>query len=156
ALDKKSGDVIWKAALPGGDQAHYSSIVISEAGGIRQYVQLLGKGVASVAAKDGKFLWRYDKLSNHTANVPTPNGKGDDVFISAGYGKGGALLKLTAAGGEVKFEEVYFNKELKNKQGGVILVGDHVYGDTDDGGGPFCAELMTGKVIWKKKGGSKG
>jgi len=68
ALNKMNGDVIWKSNFE--DQAHYSSIVISNAGGIKQYVQLLGGGVVGVDAKDGKLLWKYDKLKNNTANWP--------------------------------------------------------------------------------------
>jgi outer membrane protein assembly factor BamB len=37
----------------------------------------------------------------------------------------------------------------------LILVGDHLYGDSNDQGTPFCAELMTGKVIWKERGPGK-
>ena len=47
---------------------------------------------------DGKFLWKYEKLGPNTANIPTPIVLGDHVFASAGYGKGGALLKLKADG----------------------------------------------------------
>jgi len=38
----------------------------------------------------------------------------------------------------------------------VVLVGDHIYGDSDSSGVPFCAELMTGKITWKKRGSGKG
>ena len=90
ALNKKTGAVIWKCAAPVYDpQAGYSSIVIAEVGGIRQYVQLVAAGVIGVAAQDGKFLWKYDKLGHNTANIPTPIVLGDQIFCSAGYGKGG-------------------------------------------------------------------
>ena len=38
----------------------------------------------------------------------------------------------------------------------MIRVGDHVYGDTDDKGQPFCAEVKTGKVLWKRERQGKG
>src|SRR5205085_4378946 len=41
ALHKKTGDLIWKCAVPGGDQAAYASAIVVEAGGIKQYVQFL-------------------------------------------------------------------------------------------------------------------
>jgi outer membrane protein assembly factor BamB len=157
ALDKKTGDVIWKCAAPIEDPtAGYSSVVVAEAGGIRQYVQLLAGGVIGVAAKDGKFLWKYEKLGHNTANIPTPIVLGDRVFCSAGYGKGGALLRLVPAGDGVTVKEVYFNRDLTNKHGGLVVVGDHVYGDRDDSGHPFCAEVKTGKVVWRKKDGGAG
>jgi hypothetical protein len=152
ALDKRTGDVIWKCAIPFEDTtAGYSSVVIARVGGVRMYVQLLAGGVAGVAVKDGKFLWKYDKLGNNTANIPTPIVLGDHVFCSAGYGKGGALLHLVAENGGVTAKEVYFNHELTNKHGGLVVVGDYVYGDHDDSGMPFCAEVKTGKVVWRKQ-----
>ena len=69
---------------------------------------------------------------------------------------GGALLRQVAKGGQIGIEEVYpLNPELANKHGGIVLVGDHLYGDSDDKGIPFCAELMTGKLAWKQRGSGK-
>src|SRR4029450_11629078 len=50
ALNKKSGDLLWKCAAPGGDEAAYASAIVVEAGGIKQYVQLLQKGLVGVDA----------------------------------------------------------------------------------------------------------
>ena len=160
ALNKKTGEVIWKCPVPiPGDhqrEAGYSSIVVAEVGGIRQYVQLMAGGVIGVAAKDGKLLWKYEKLGHNTANIPTPIVLGDRVFCSAGYGKGGALLQLVPTDDSVTVKELYFNPQLTNKHGGLVVVGDYVYGDRDDSGRPFCAEVKTGKVVWKKEAGAAG
>ncbi|MFL5241061.1 MAG: PQQ-binding-like beta-propeller repeat protein [Gemmataceae bacterium] len=151
ALDKKTGETVWKCALPlEHTEAGYSSVVIAQVGGVKQYVQLLNGGVVGVST-DGKPLWQYEKLGPNTANIPTPIVLKDRILAVAGYGKGGALLKLTAQDKGVKAEEVYFKGELTNKHGGVLVVGDYAYGDTDDQGAPFCAEVKTGKVLWKRK-----
>ncbi len=151
ALDKRTGSVIWKCPSPFGEAtAGYSSMVIAEVGGNRHYVQLTAGGVVGVGAKDGKLLWSYDKLGNNTANIPSPIVLKDRVFCSAGYGKGAALLQLTANGSSVSARELYFNRGLTNKHGGLVLIGDHVYGDHDDSGRPFCAEVNSGNVIWRK------
>lgn len=149
ALDKKTGEEIWRC--PAGDVAGYSSIVISNAGGVKQYVQLTAGGTLGVAASDGKVLWRYDALGNNTANVPTPVVLGEQVFTTAGYGKHGALLTLRAEDEGIAAVKVYDNNRLRNKHGGVTVVGDHVYGDTDDSGNPFCAEWKTGEVKWTRR-----
>jgi outer membrane protein assembly factor BamB len=108
-----------------------------------------------VDAKTGALLWTYP-IDQTTAVIPTPIVRGDLVFFSAGYGRGGALLRQVPDGGGVKVEEVYgLNRELANKHGGIVLVGDHLYGDSDDKGIPFCAELMTGKVVWKQRGSGR-
>ncbi len=154
ALNKLTGEVIWKGAVPGGDTAGYSSIVISEAAGIRQYVQLMANGLVGFAAADGKLLWRYgdknDRFGGNTANIPTPIVQGDNIFATAGYGRGGGLIKLVGTAGGINVEEVYFDHELRNRHGGVVLVGDYIYGDRDDNGFPWCAEWKTGKIRWKK------
>jgi outer membrane protein assembly factor BamB len=159
ALNKLTGEVIWKCALPmkgeHGTQAGYSSVVVAEVGKVKQYVQLINGGVVGVRT-DGTFLWKYEKLGPNTANIPTPIVTGDHVFSAVGYGKGAALLKLKADGDKVSAEEVYFKRELTNKHGGVVLVGDYVYGDTDDQGSPYCADVKTGKVMWKRKREGKG
>jgi outer membrane protein assembly factor BamB len=79
------------------------------------------------------------------------------VFFIAGYGRGGALLKQKpGADGEVSIEEIYpLKPELGNKHGGVVLVGDYLYGDSEDRGIPYCADLMTGEVKWKSRGAGR-
>lgn len=159
ALEKRSGKIIWKADVPsdvgteGKDGAAYSSIVVSEACGVRQYVQLLGRGLLSVSASDGRTLWTYNKIANWGANVATPIVRNDYVFCSTSYSTGAALLKLLPDdNGGVKYEEVYFlpHKILQNHHGGMILVGDHVYcGHGHNNGFPLCVELLTGKVAWR-------
>jgi len=37
----------------------------------------------------------------------------------------------------------------------VVLVGDYLYGDSDHAGIPWCAELMTGEIKWKKRGSGR-
>ena len=157
ALDKSTGDVIWESAMPadslqrGRDGAGYSSVVISHAAGVKQYIQLTGRGVISVAADDGRHLWSYNRIANGTANIPTPIIKDDYVFCSTGYGTGAALLKVQSEGGKLSAEEVYFldSKTMQNHHGGMILLGDHIYcGHGHNKGFPLCVELATGKVAW--------
>jgi outer membrane protein assembly factor BamB len=124
-------------------------------GGRKVYVQTTAGGALGVDAETGTLLWTYP-IDKTTAVIPTPIVRGDLVFFSAGYKRGGALLRQVAAGGDVRVEEIYgLNTELANKHGGIVLVGDHLYGDSDDKGIPFCAELMTGKVVWKQRGSGK-
>lgn len=156
ALDKRTGRELWRASLPdlgpkGKDGAAYSGIVISNGGGVKQYVQLLGRGLVGVRADDGKFLWGYNRIANDVANIPTPVVKDDLVFSSTGYQTGAALLKLVKSGESVTAQEVYFldSKTLQNHHGGLVLVGDYLYaGHGHNRGVPICVELATGKVVW--------
>ena len=157
ALDKRTGDIQWKTAHAGNRGAGHASIMISEIGGTKVYVQCTGSGPIGVRASDGQLLWSYP-IEKTTAVIPSPIARGDLIFFTAAYGRGGALLRQVAGeNGTVKIEEVYpLNLELQNKHGGVVLVGDYLYGDSDDKATPWCAELLTGKIQWKKRGSGKG
>src|SRR5262249_20039537 len=154
ALNKKTGETIWKAPVPGG-QVGYASVIAADDGGVKQYIQLLGSGLVGVAAKDGKLLWSYTKVAGGT-NCPTPIFRDDFVFTStAGPGKGGcALLQLNAEGGGVSAKEVYFGKVLSNHHGGVVLVGDSLYGTTQSG--LICIDFKTGATKWENRSVGKG
>ncbi|MCH2128272.1 MAG: PQQ-like beta-propeller repeat protein [Pirellulaceae bacterium] len=166
ALDKRSGKEIWRAAEPefgerGANGAGYSSVVISHGAGVKQYIQLTGRGLIGVRAHDGEFLWGYNDVANSTANISTPIVSGNHVFCSTGYGTGAALLKLVPDGQEVLAEEVYFlkPKTFQNHHGGMILVDDHIYaGAQHNEGFPICIELATGDIAWggKERGPGSG
>jgi outer membrane protein assembly factor BamB len=157
ALDKRTGDVVWKSSMPdigpkGKDEAGYSSIIAADIVGVRQYVQLTNKGLVGVAAEDGEFLWGYNPVANKVANISTPVVCGDSVFCSTAYGTGSALVKLTNAGDGVSANEVYFldADTFQNHHGGFVRIGEHIYGGHGHGKGkPTCVEVKTGKVMWQ-------
>src|SRR5881628_745382 len=149
ALNKKTGDVIWKCAVPGGDEAAYASSVIVESGGVKQYVQLVQKGLVRVEAKTGKFLWRYGKpISRYGANIPTPVAS-DDYIYTASAGTGGGLVKFTVKEGSIEPEEVYFESKLPTAIGGTVKIGDYLYGTTAEA--LLCTEFATGRVKWEQR-----
>lgn len=164
ALNKKTGDLIWKTEAAdlgekGKDGAGYSSIVISHAAGRKQYVQLTGRGVIGVDARDGKLLWNYNRVANGVANISTPIVSGDHIFSSTGYGTGAALLKISRKGQEFNAEEVYYLEagQMQNHHGGMIQLGDYVYfGHGHNKGFPRCIHMPTGEVQWKDRGPGKG
>ncbi len=157
ALNKHNGEVIWKCSMPdigpkGKEQAGYSSIVISEACGVRQYVQLTNEGVVGVRASDGEFLWGYNRVANSVANISTPVIDGDHVFCTTAYGTGSALLKLEREGDGIKANEVYWldADTFQNHHGNVIRVGEYIYGGHDHNKGkPTCLKMDTGEIMWK-------
>ena len=156
ALDKKTGRPVWTTAMPyggsnGKDGAGYSSIVISQGAGVKQYIQLVGRGLIGVDADSGQLLWRYDRIANGTANIPTAIVSGDYVFCSTGYGTGAALLKLTRSGRGVQAQEQYFLDAgtLQNHHGGMVLLDGYIYcGHRHNEGFPICVEMKTGRVKW--------
>jgi outer membrane protein assembly factor BamB len=157
-LKKKNGKEIWRTKIPdlgehGTYGAGYSSVVVSEAGGIRQYVQFLGRGVIGVEAKTGRFLWEYTPVANQVANIPTPLIDGKFVFASSGYGTGSALIELTPTADGVSAKEVYFldPETMQNHHGGMILHDGYVYSGTGHNKGfPLSVKMADGTVAWGK------
>jgi outer membrane protein assembly factor BamB len=149
ALNKKTGETIWKSAVPGGDDAAYASVNVIEAAGRRQYVQFLGKGLVGVDAKTGQFLWRYDATGKGQTNIPSPVVGNDYIYTAQGRGPGG-LIHLAGAGQGVAAEQVYLQRGLPNSNGGSVLVGATQYGTLD--GGLVAADWLTGRVLWQDAG----
>ena len=149
ALNKKNGKVVKKYPTPEGDNAGYSSIIIVDAAGARQYVQFLAQGVVGVDAKSGKFLWRYDHTTGKSpANIGTPVFGDSSIYTGTHY-TGGGLVKLSADNGGVKADEVYFDKKLPTAIGGAVLIGDYLYGTTRELF--LCVDFKTGTIKWQKE-----
>jgi outer membrane protein assembly factor BamB len=117
-----------------------------EVGGVRQYVQFVSGGVIGVDAQTGKFLWRYDKTKDPAANIPTPVFHDGCVFTSTSR-NGSGLNRIQVSGDTVRSAEVYFNRTKLNSIGGVVRIGDYVYG-ADERGNLVCMNFKTGEQKW--------
>ncbi|PYJ56374.1 MAG: polyvinylalcohol dehydrogenase [Verrucomicrobia bacterium] len=145
ALDKTTGKVVWQSK-EFTDPAHYASIIVAEHSGTREYIQLTPQHVVGVSATDGSVLWK-SAFPGRVAVIPTPIFHDGCVYVTAGYGAGSKLVKL---GADNQVSDVYENKEMKNHHGGVVLVGDDLYGYSD-GVGWLCQDFKTGKEVWSEK-----
>jgi outer membrane protein assembly factor BamB len=160
ALNKVTGAEIWRSPVSSTGGAGYASIVISNGGGVKQYVQLMGRGLVSVRASDGRHLWSNGSAANSTANIATPVVRGNFVFASTGYGAGAVMVELSAgANGGVTATQKYFldGNRFQNHHGGVVLVGDHLYGGHGQSQGfPVCIDFASGKLMWPQVRSSVG
>ena len=153
ALKKRTGETVWQSK-DFTDTCAYSSLVPTDLGGRRQVVQLTFASVAGVAVDNGELLWRAPR-KGETAVIPTPIIYDNHVYVTSGYGVGCNLFKISRSGRGFSAEQVYANRDMINHHGGVIRVGDHLYGHSDSKGW-VCMEFKTGKVVWADKGVSKG
>jgi outer membrane protein assembly factor BamB len=148
AFDKKTGKLAWRSKQ-WTDSAAYSSVIVTTMGGLRQYIQLTDANVAGIAAADGRLLWRAPR-KGLTAVIPTPICDNGLVFVTSGYGADGSLFKITESGGKFVAEPIYANKVMGNHHGGVIKVGDFLYGYSN-GKGWTCENFTTGQAVWQEK-----
>ncbi|MEO7414747.1 MAG: PQQ-binding-like beta-propeller repeat protein [Opitutaceae bacterium] len=149
ALDKMTGKLLWQSK-EFTDDAHYSSVVPANINGTAQYVQRTEQSVVGIAAKDGKLLWETS-FRGQTAVIPTPVVRENEVYVTAGYGAGSKMVRI---GPGNKVTEVYENKVMKNHHGGVVLVGDYLYGHADPSW--VCQNFKTGEAVWRSSALGKG
>ena len=164
ALEKLTGEVLWKCAVPalgekGNDGAGYASAVVAEIDGVRQYVQLIGRGLVGIEAETGRFLWGYNWIANGVANIPTPVVRGPYIFTTTNYTTGSALLKIVKVEDTFHVQELYTldAKQFENHHGGIVGVGNYVYGGHGNSRGePVCVDVTTGKIAWRGEAPERG
>ena len=164
ALDRHTGNLIWKCTLPslgekGADGAGYASAVVADIQGVRQVVQIMGRGVVGVDAATGKFLWGYNRIACNVANITGPVVRGNYVFVTTAYNTGSALLEITRSGDTFGVQELYFlaGRDFQNHHGGVVLADGYLYGGRGGNSGhPTCIDLATGKICWSERSPSRG
>jgi outer membrane protein assembly factor BamB len=152
ALNKKTGELIWQSK-DFTDPAQYSSVIPAEIGGIHQYVQLTADHVVGISAKDGSVFWKASRHGD-IAVIPTPLVSGNEVYVTSGYGAGCNLFKVTETDGKFSANQVYANHVMVNHHGGVVRVGDYIYGYSD-GKGLTCQNAKTGAAVWAEKSAIK-
>jgi outer membrane protein assembly factor BamB len=154
ALNKMTGKTVWTSKELS-DPAGYSSCIVADVQGVKTIIGFTARAGVGLRASDGKLLWRNASAANRTANCATPVFHDNKVFYTSAYGTGCALLNLKGDGeSEVKAEEAYFNREMQNHHGGVVLLNGYLYGFSNSI--LTCMEFATGKVMWKDRSVGKG
>lgn len=145
AFDAKSGEVVWHTENV--IKAGYSSPLAYTVGGVEQIVFFTGRQIVSVDPAHGEAHWRLPWSTSWDVNAATPLFLPPDrLFISSGYGTGGALYQLSAADGRVAAKQLWKNKVMKNKMATSVPVGGYLYGIS--GTELTCMEIATGKELW--------
>ena len=170
ALDKRTGEPIWKCPVPEGPTgdrgflgtsgAAYASAIAVDFEGVRQYVQLTATTLVGVAASDGKLLWRYDRASNtHRINCSTPVYHDGMVYAASAYDAGGGAVRLIKDDqGDIMAEEAFFQAKMKNHHGGMIIIDGCLYGAAGGNRGGFlvCLDAQSGEELWSEREAPKG
>lgn len=148
ALDKKTGELVWKKY---DDLPAYTSPIPATLHGQTQVLFLTGSRLVSVHPDTGDLLWEYPWPIENQCNIASPLVVQDYVFLSSYYGRGCAVLKI---GDDETPHLVYKNKRMRNHLGTSVRIGDHIYGFDDML--LTCMNFRTGEVLWKERGFDKG
>lgn len=152
AVDKRTGELLWSSA---DKDAGYATPLLYQRDD--KWFALIASGTYyhAIDVATGEEQWRYRWLTRFGCNAADPILSGDTVFVSSGYNRGSALLRLTA--GEP--EAVWKNKDYQNQFSTSVLIDDYLYGVDGDTTGERrlkCVELATGEVKWSEDGFGSG
>jgi outer membrane protein assembly factor BamB len=151
ALDPRTGAVLWKKH---DDPASYASPIGATFQGRRQILFFTGTRLVSVRPDTGEQLWDFAWPVEYNCNIATPIVVDEYVYISSGYGRGCAMLKIDKTGETWQPSLVYKNRNMKTHFSSCVRHQDHVFGFDDSN--LTCMNIRTGKVAWKERGFDKG
>lgn len=144
AVDKASGDLLWASA---DKDAGYATPVVRVDDGQATAIFASGKSFVGVDVLSGRERWRQRWLTTFGCNAADPIVAGDRIFLSSGYNRGCALLRIDGAEPTV----VWKNKEMQNQLTPSLLIDGFLYGvhgDVAAGASLRCMELESGQVQW--------
>jgi len=147
SFKKATGDVVWKS---GEEMTGYSTPVPFVAGGKKCVAFFTPELLVGVEAATGRKLWEFKWKTSYGVNAADPIIDGDKIFITSGYNKGSALLKID--GGNA--ESVWVNKNMRSQMSGPVLLDGYVYGIDDKQ--LACVEMKSGDLKWTSKVSAKG
>lgn len=162
AFNIADGKVMWEAEPLGEPQ--YVNPKLIEYAGKKMIVTVGGTYIFAVDAKDGKVIWKvnYPEINAATGRVmknhaTTPIYRDGNILIAVGYNWVALKLKLSADGNSV--ETVWENRNFDPQLGGVVLLGNNIYGSTHMSK-PVdmwaCVDWTTGKTLWTERWNSRG
>jgi outer membrane protein assembly factor BamB len=151
AYDTKTGNVAWKAT---NDEASYSSPSVATINGARHAFFLTRAGLVDLDPSNGqvRFSFPFRSRSSASVNAATPLVAGNQVFISASYGTGAALLEVNGS----EYKKIWANDDsMSNHYSTCVLRDGYLYGfhgRQEEGQALRCVQLRTGKVMWSVDG----
>ena len=163
ALNKNTGEIIWKS-LPLGDKPGYVSPLLINYSGKSIIINATVKNVFAVDASNGEILWKVPhKIPANLApgrdliKCVTPLFLDGNVYVTGGYDAGGMMIKMAENGKSA--EIAWTDSILDVHHGGVVLLDGYIYGSNwlnNANGNWCCIEWKTGKKMWEENWNNKG
>jgi outer membrane protein assembly factor BamB len=145
AYNRRTGARAWSAL---DERQAYSSPMIVTLAGRRQLLVFSSARLAALDPDGGALLWSYPWTTNADIHVAQPLLVGPNrVFVSSGYGVGGAVIEISESGGRFDVREVWRNVRMKNKFTSSVVHEGFIYGL--DESILACVAAATGELRWK-------
>jgi outer membrane protein assembly factor BamB len=145
ALDRNNGKIIWKSQ-GNGEKSGYGSPLLIDLSGKKILITMMAESIQGIDAATGSFLWKFPHPNEWSVHPNTPVFIDGLLYCTSGYGQGGVMLKLAPDGKSVS--EVWRNKKLDPKIGGVVVLNGRIYGMGDNNRRFFCLDWKTGKEVF--------
>jgi outer membrane protein assembly factor BamB len=164
ALNKNTGNVIWKSA-PLNEKPMYASSILVNYGGKKMVIGVSIGHIFGVDTSNGEILW---KVAHEQSADPemrkwdlikctTPLYKDGMIYVTGGYDTGGMMVKLGSDGKSASV--AWTDRVLDDHHGGVVLINGYIYGSNWIGnpkGDWCCIDWKTGKKMWEQTWNNKG
>ncbi len=153
AFERASGKVVWQAQ---NFRNSSSSPIIINVDGQDQLVAFMHGEIIGLDPNGGALYWSHPVSAqwNFHFNISTPIwGEGNLLFVSAAYGVGGRVLRLSRANGKTTVQELWQSERTRVHKENAIRLGDVVYASTGHLGPAFftAIDVRTGKVLWQDR-----
>jgi len=143
ALNRKNGNLIWKSKGVGEVSAYCSPILI-DFKGVRYLLTITAKSILSINPENGDVVWSHDLLYPYGIHGNTPVYRDGYIFAMNGWEWGSVMLKLAEDGKSVT--EIWKSKLFDLEHGGVVLIGNNIYGADWTTKHFSCVDWNTGVV----------
>ena len=168
ALNKNTGNLIWKSESLNDIPAYVSPVII-EHEGKKYLMNVSGSYIFAINPADGVIVWKVkhseinvEKCLKVWGDAPkikcvTPIYNNGKLYVTGGYNHGGIMLNLTEGGKNATV--AWVDSVLDVHLGGVVLINGNIYGSNwlnNSDGSWCCIDWNTGQKKyeehWKCKG----
>ncbi len=154
ALDKATGNEIWRTPNPEKQPMTHASPMPANLGGVKQYLYTTLKGLHGIAADDGRLLWS-GAFKLNVAVAPSPLAVDSEyVFLTSGYDAGTAMFRVVREGDGFKAEKMYemTSAEWNSEVHTPIVFKDHLFAVGRKRRGLFTCLNKDGETVWESRG----
>ncbi|MEQ1842958.1 MAG: PQQ-binding-like beta-propeller repeat protein, partial [Verrucomicrobiales bacterium] len=163
ALDKATGNTVWKFAEPdwkpgertdgfkgqdGGVIGAFSTPILVKAGGREELVVCFPMEIRAFDPRTGTVLWVCGGLNPLVYASPVA---GEDLVVAMGGYYGNSLAVRTGGASDVTGTHRLWHEIRHNGGIGTGVIKDGYYYYQNSGGIAYCLEMKTGKTIWEER-----
>lgn len=145
AYDRQKGSVVWSVL---DDTQEYVSAQRAVLHSMEQILTITTERVVGLHPEDGRLLWDFPWKRTSAISIAQPVVLPQNrVFVSGSYGRGCAMIQVNRDGDTWSTEEIWFNRNMKNKLTSSVLYDGYMYGL--DESVLVCLDPETGDRVWK-------